>query len=122
MATTIDAVWICALAAVAYVVGVAVSSSAAPIASSLAIPVVIGLITLAEGGSRRASPGKHALRLVVADERTQMPIGYSRALLRVLGFAASGALLYLPLLGVLRRSTRQTWYDRSTRSIVFAAN
>jgi uncharacterized RDD family membrane protein YckC len=118
IATLLDSLWICALAAVAYALGLAGNGGAAPLTATLEILVVIGLITFLEGGSQGASPGKHVLGLVVADEATQRRIGYGRAFIRVLGFAISGALLYLPLLGAWKRTSRQTWYDRSTRSIV----
>jgi uncharacterized RDD family membrane protein YckC len=118
VAAIIDSVWISALGLAAYAIGSTSSPRVAAIVGAGSIAIVIVLTVLLEGGSRRASPGKQVSGLIVADEQSRLSIGYIRALLRVLGFAASGMLFYLPLLGALRRPSRQTWYDRSTGSMV----
>jgi uncharacterized RDD family membrane protein YckC len=122
LAAAIDGAWISLFGAIGSGVGLIASTAAAAITGCISIVVVVAIITILEGGKRRATPGKALLQLAVADQATQLPIGRTRALLRVLGFALSGALLYLPLLGALRRPSRQTWYDLRTRSVVLSSS
>jgi uncharacterized RDD family membrane protein YckC len=63
-------------------------------------------------GGRGMTPGKSLLGLVVRTTDGETPIGYSRALLRLLGYGASFALLGLGFLPILLSQDRRGLHDR----------
>jgi uncharacterized RDD family membrane protein YckC/predicted RNA-binding Zn-ribbon protein involved in translation (DUF1610 family) len=69
-------------------------------------------------GGRGATPGKSLLGLVVRDVDGATPIGYSRALLRLLGYVASSAVLGLGFLLILLSRDRRALHDRIARTRV----
>jgi uncharacterized RDD family membrane protein YckC len=63
-------------------------------------------------GGRGTTPGKSLLGLVIKTDAGETPIGYSRALLRLLGYAVSGALLGAGFLLILVSEDRRGLHDR----------
>lgn len=63
-------------------------------------------------GARGATPGKSLLGLVVTTDEGETPIGYPRALLRLVGYFASIALLGLGFLPILLSEERRGLHDR----------
>jgi uncharacterized RDD family membrane protein YckC len=63
-------------------------------------------------GARGATPGKSLLGLTVVTESGGSPIGYGRALLRLLGYAASSLLLGLGFLLIAFSPDRRGLHDR----------
>lgn len=63
-------------------------------------------------GGRGTTPGKSLLGLVVRTADGETPIGYSRAVLRLLGYVASFALLGLGFLAILLSDDRRGLHDR----------
>jgi adenylate cyclase len=79
---------------------------------SLGYSVVSVLYYVLFWGGRGTTPGKSLLGLVVKTEAGEMPIGYSRALLRLLGYGVSFALLGLGFLPILLSPDRRGLHDR----------
>ncbi len=63
-------------------------------------------------GARGATPGKSLLGLTVVTETGATPIGYGRALLRLLGYAASSFLLGIGFLLIAFSPDRRGLHDR----------
>ena len=63
-------------------------------------------------GARGATPGKSLLGLTVVTESGETPIGYGRALLRLVGYAASSLLLGLGFLLIAFSPDRRGLHDR----------
>jgi uncharacterized RDD family membrane protein YckC len=63
-------------------------------------------------GARGATPGKSLLGLTVVTETGETPIGYGRALLRLVGYAASSFLLGVGFLLIAFSPDRRGLHDR----------
>jgi uncharacterized RDD family membrane protein YckC len=63
-------------------------------------------------GARGATPGKSLLGLTVVTDSGETPIGYGRALLRLVGYAASSFLLGLGFLLIAFSPDRRALHDR----------
>lgn len=63
-------------------------------------------------GGRGATPGKSLLGLTVVTDSGETPIGYGRALLRLVGYAASAFLLGLGFLLIALSPDRRGLHDR----------
>ncbi|HEY7697315.1 MAG TPA: RDD family protein [Vicinamibacteria bacterium] len=63
-------------------------------------------------GARGATPGKSLLGLTVVTESGETPIGYGRALLRLVGYAVSSFLLGLGFLLIALSPDRRGLHDR----------
>ena len=63
-------------------------------------------------GARGATPGKSLLGLTVVSDSGETPIGYGRALLRLVGYAASSLLLGLGFLLIAFSPDRRALHDR----------
>jgi uncharacterized RDD family membrane protein YckC len=63
-------------------------------------------------GARGATPGKSLLGLAVVTDSGETPIGYGRALLRLVGYAASSFLLGLGFLLIAFSPDRRALHDR----------
>jgi uncharacterized RDD family membrane protein YckC len=63
-------------------------------------------------GARGATPGKSLLGLTVVTDSGETPIGYGRALLRLVGYAASSLLLGLGFLLIAFSPDRRALHDR----------
>lgn len=63
-------------------------------------------------GARGATPGKSLLGLTVVTDGGETPIGYGRALLRLVGYAASSLLLGLGFLLIALSPDRRGLHDR----------
>lgn len=63
-------------------------------------------------GGRGTTPGKSLLGLMVRTDDGETPIGYSRALLRLLGYCVSFALLGLGFLVILLSDDKRGLHDR----------
>ncbi|MGH9335602.1 MAG: RDD family protein, partial [Vicinamibacteria bacterium] len=81
-------------------------------AAFLLYSLACGLYYVLFWGARGATPGKSLLGLTVRTESGETPIGYGRALLRLVGYMVSSALLGLGFLLILFSEDRLALHDR----------
>jgi len=127
LAFAIDGLAIVFVYVLAFVLGAAITGSAASaLASTIAVVLLIGylLVSAATLGVAGRTFGASVLRLAVVDAKSRAPIGFTRSLLRgiVLGpglVTWLGALLLLiSAVGLDRSGQRRGWHDRIARTIV----
>jgi uncharacterized RDD family membrane protein YckC len=80
--------------------------------ASMGYSVLCSLYFILFWGARGTTPGKSLLGLVIQTDAGETPIGYSRALLRLLGYALSAALLGAGFLLILLSEDRRGLHDR----------
>jgi uncharacterized RDD family membrane protein YckC len=65
-----------------------------------------------------ATPGMKPFKLRVVNDADGLPIGWGKAILRVIGMAIGGAVFYLGYVWVLIDSRRRGWHDLIAGTVV----
>ena len=92
-------------------------------AQALSTLIAIAYYVALEGGPTGQTLGKKALGIRVYDFRGGGgPIGYGRALVRVLVKYVSGIVFFLGYLWMLWDKEKQTWHDKLSNSVVVPAD
>jgi len=68
--------------------------------------------------SEGATPGMRLFRIAIVDANSGIPIGFSRAFIRVLGYIVSAIVCYVGLIWAAFDGRHQGWHDKLANSIV----
>jgi uncharacterized RDD family membrane protein YckC len=102
-----------------FVLGAAVGNGGGLVAVYLLIFVgEIAYFGLLEGGATGQTIGKRAAGIRVIDTRTGGPIGFWRAVLRLVGRIPSAVVCYLGYFWMLWDSEKQCWHDKIANDYV----
>ena len=99
------------------------TSAGAAILLLLALAGIVGVVFYHVYfiGTRGQTIGKRAAGVSVLDINTGQPIGYGRALGRILMSVVSGWVCYLGFLWMLWDDKKQTWHDKVVSTVVVKA-
>ncbi|KPK38017.1 MAG: hypothetical protein AMJ69_09570 [Gammaproteobacteria bacterium SG8_47] len=79
------------------------------------VPVALLVLLWSKWG---ATPGKILMDCQIVDARSLGPISWRQALLRVLGYALSAAVLYLGFVWMAFDKRKQGWHDKIAKTVV----